>query len=129
MSGRGGKQVNYGVYKRGSTARDERDAVWREAYRKKNWQEARSKYGKMLDADAKLLITGGDEVHDERIRNEVLPKYAQVVKGWKKDKSLFAYLDSEEAMETEPEVVNEFFKEYERDWAESFKGYGKAKYD
>lgn len=38
MSGRGGKQVNVGIYRRDSQARKERDAIWREKYFSRGWE-------------------------------------------------------------------------------------------
>lgn len=48
MAGRGGKQVNVGVFARGTDARKERDAIWKEKYYSRGWEGKlqKQRYGK-----------------------------------------------------------------------------------
>lgn len=77
MSGKGGKQVNKGLYKRGSKARAERDAIWRDAWIKKDWTEARKK--KNNEDDLRLE----ESPYDQKEVAEVLRKYRKEFPEWK----------------------------------------------
>jgi len=115
----GGKQVNVGLFARGTDARKKRDELWKDAYKRRNWDEARRESKKV---DQALIEEGGYDAEEIRI----LRKYAGLFKNWNRKESLFNYVHGN-AKELEPELRNEFFKEWEKDYPAEYKGFRFAK--
>ena len=110
--------MNVGLFKRGSHARLARDEMWRDAYKRRDWTEARKESKSRGTGDEAMILFNGYTPEEKAL----LLKYSKLVKHWDRKEYLWAYL-LDEAKETEPELRNEFWKEWEKDYPADYKGF------